>query len=79
MATDGLRTTGTIIQERLHGGQMWSRVLKRGQVLRLTDGEGGAAVAALFFNADEPLERYNLPDTLKARVPESNQDAQARS
>jgi urea carboxylase-associated protein 2 len=46
---------------------MWSRVLKRGQVLRLTDVEGGAAVAALFFNADEPLERYNMPDTLKAQ------------
>jgi uncharacterized protein YcgI (DUF1989 family) len=67
MATDGLRTTRKIIQERLHGGQMWSRVLRRGQVLRLTDLEGGASVAALFFNADDPLERYNMPDTLKAQ------------
>lgn len=53
--------------ESLRGGQMWSRVLKRGQVLKLTDVEGGAAVAALFFNADQPLERYNMPDTLKAQ------------
>jgi urea carboxylase-associated protein 2 len=53
--------------ETLRGGQMWSRVLKRGQVLRLTDVEGGAAVAALFFHADQPLERYNMPDTLKAQ------------
>lgn len=57
----------TIFQERLHGGQMWSRVLKRGQVLRITDVEGGASVAALFYNAEEPLERYNMPDTLKAQ------------
>ncbi len=66
MATsDG--TDGTIFEERLHGGQMWSRVLKRGQILRLTDVEGGASVAALFYNADDPLERYNMPDTLKAQ------------
>jgi urea carboxylase-associated protein 2 len=46
---------------------MWSRVLRPGQVLKLTDVEGGAAVAALFYNADQPLERYNMPDTLKAQ------------
>ena len=60
-------TTRKIFEERLRGGQMWSRVLKRGQILRLTDVEGGAAVAALFYNADDPLERYNMPDTLKAQ------------
>jgi len=37
-----------ILEEPLRGGQMWSRVLRRGQTLRLTDVEGGAAVAALF-------------------------------
>lgn len=56
-----------IHEERLRGGQMWSRVLRRGQILRLTDLEGGACVAALFYNADDPLERYNMPDTLKAQ------------
>ncbi|HYP76386.1 MAG TPA: urea amidolyase associated protein UAAP1 [Polyangiaceae bacterium] len=56
-----------LVDEPLRGGQMWSRVLKRGQVLRITDVEGGGAVAALLFNADRPLERYNMPDTLKAQ------------
>jgi uncharacterized protein len=56
-----------ILEEPLRGGQMWSRVLRRGQTLRLTDLEGGAAVAALFYNAEEPSERYNMPDTLKAQ------------
>jgi urea carboxylase-associated protein 2 len=56
-----------LLSEQLRGGQMWSRVLRRGQRLRLTDVEGGAAVAALFFNADDPSERYNMPDTLKAQ------------
>ena len=56
-----------ILEEPLRGGQMWSRVLGRGQTLRLTDLEGGAAVAALFYNAEELSERYNMPDTLKAQ------------
>ncbi len=57
----------TVLRESLRGGQMWSRVLRRGQRLRLVDVEGGSAVAALFFNADEHGERYNMPDTLKAQ------------
>ncbi|HYQ17612.1 MAG TPA: urea amidolyase associated protein UAAP1 [Polyangiaceae bacterium] len=56
-----------ILEEALRGGQMWSRILRRGQTLRLTDVEGGAAVAALFYNAEDPSERYNMPDTLKAQ------------
>jgi urea carboxylase-associated protein 2 len=56
-----------LVDETLRGGQMWSRVLKRGQLLRLTDVTGGASVAALLYNADQPLERYNMPDTLKAQ------------
>jgi urea carboxylase-associated protein 2 len=56
-----------VLEERLRGGQAWSRVLRRGQTLELTDLSGGASVAALFFNADEFGERYNMPDTLKAQ------------
>jgi uncharacterized protein len=46
---------------------MWSWVLKRGTSLRIIDTEGGANISALFLNADAPLERYNMPDTLKAQ------------
>jgi urea carboxylase-associated protein 2 len=56
-----------LLAEPLRGGQMWSRVLKRGQTLKLVDVEGGASVAALPYNADLLLERYNVPDTLKAQ------------
>jgi urea carboxylase-associated protein 2 len=54
-------------REQLRGGQMWSHVLRRGQRLRLIDVAGGASVAALFYNADQTSERYNMPDTLKAQ------------
>jgi urea carboxylase-associated protein 2 len=48
-------------------GATWSHVLKRGTALRLTDTEGGANVGAIFYNAANPSERYNMPDTLKAQ------------
>ena len=48
-------------------GGMWSSVIKRGKVLRLTDLEGGANVGMLLYNADHHLERYNMPDTLKGQ------------
>jgi uncharacterized protein len=63
----GLQPDRILLEESLLGGQMWSRVLRRGQALRLTDSVGGATPAALFYNAALPLERYNMPDTLKAQ------------
>jgi urea carboxylase-associated protein 2 len=57
----------TNLQETLRGGQAWSRRLSRHQRLRLRDLEGRACVSALFYNARDPIERYNMPDTLKAQ------------
>ena len=54
-------------EEELPAGTHTSLLLRRGTVLRLTDLEGGANVSALFFNHEERLERYNMPDTLKAQ------------
>ncbi len=51
--------------ETIPGGAYWSRVLDRGTTLRLVDLEGSRGVSALFFNADEPSERYNAADTVK--------------
>jgi urea carboxylase-associated protein 2 len=41
--------------------------MRRRQVLRLRDDDGTACVSALFFNAHDPIERYNMADTLKAQ------------
>ena len=54
-------------EEELRGGQTWSQVLDPGMALRFTDLHGGANVSCLFYNALEPSERYNMPDTLKAQ------------
>jgi uncharacterized protein len=54
-------------EETIQPGASWSHVLKRGTALRLTDVEGGANVGALFHNFECPVERLNVPDTLKAQ------------
>ncbi|SFT52719.1 hypothetical protein SAMN05192562_101683 [Kosakonia arachidis] len=53
--------------EILPGGGHLSFILKRGQILRMTDIEGGANVSLMMFNAHEKSERLNLPDTLKGQ------------
>jgi uncharacterized protein len=57
----------SVVSEALRGGQAWSRRLRRNQRLRLTDVTGRACVSALLYNARDPIERYNMPDTLKAQ------------
>ena len=56
-----------ILDEVLPPAASWSRVCRRGTALTLTDMEGGANVSALLYRASEPLERYCMPDTLKAQ------------
>lgn len=56
-----------LFEELVPGGAMWSWVLRRHDVLRLTDVEGGANASLLLYNRELLLERYNMPDTLKAQ------------
>ncbi len=57
-----------IIQaDTLSSGKHWSFVVRRNTRLRLTDVDGGANVAMLFYNPQNLTERYNAPDTLKCQ------------
>jgi urea carboxylase-associated protein 2 len=51
----------------LPAGRAWSHGVRRGDGLRLTAQEDGAHVAVLLYAAGDPLERYCMPDTLKAQ------------
>lgn len=51
----------------LQPGEHWSAVLRRGVCLRLTALAAGANVAAMLYNYECPVERYNMADTLKAQ------------
>ena len=62
-----LNLVSALYSETVPGGGHASFVLKRGQLLRVTDIEGGGNVSLLLFNADQLSERLNLPDTLKGQ------------
>ena len=65
--TASLSLRPTLYEELVPGGGHTSFVLKRGQLLRITDLEGGANVSLLLLSAAEKSERLNLPDTLKCQ------------
>lgn len=67
MQTDTPASGAPVRSELVPGACHWSVELARGYALRLTDVEGGANCAALFYNARNHLERYNMADTLKAQ------------
>lgn len=56
----------TLYAETIPGGAMWSMRIPRQRRIRLTALDAGANVSALLYNADQPLDRLNIPDTLKA-------------
>ena len=56
-----------LYETRIEGGKHWSLSVSRGTLIRITDIAGGANVGMLFYNPQNPLERYNAPDTLKCQ------------
>lgn len=48
-------------------GDYFLATIKRGQVLRLVDLEGNQAADVLFYNAEDPSERYSAMDTIRAQ------------
>jgi len=67
MTTANIPAERIVHSELLPGARNWSFIVRRGYALRIIDLKGGANVSALFYNASEKLERYNMADTLKAQ------------
>src|SRR4051812_34020975 len=42
----------------------WSRVVRKGQTIRILDLEGNQAVDCILYNASDPAERYSAADTV---------------
>ena len=59
--------TPLLWEDEIPGGTHWSGVLRRGVTLRLVAQADDANLAALFYSREQPLERYNMADTLKAQ------------
>jgi urea carboxylase-associated protein 1 len=64
-AKNGLDPASAIYDHTIPAQRGWSRVVTRGQTLRIIDCQGQQAVDALFYRADDPAERYSAQDTLR--------------
>ena len=56
-----------LFSELVPGGAHWSYVLPRGTTLRIVALEASANFSVVIYSAREKLERYNMPDSLKAQ------------
>ncbi len=54
-----------LFDQVVESGAGFTRVIARGQTLRIVDLEGNQAVDTLFYNAADPLERYSAVDTVR--------------
>mgnify|MGYP001817193607 FL=1 len=52
-------------RETVLAGDYFIHVVKRGQTFRILDLEGNQAADTLFYNADDPAERYSAIDTIR--------------
>jgi uncharacterized protein len=55
-------------QHDVPGGAGWALILPRAAQLRLEAMSDGASASMLIFAARDPIERLNVPDTLKAQM-----------
>jgi hypothetical protein len=61
-------TADTVVwDEVIAAGGYAERQLDRGACLRLTDLKGDGCISLLVFNAERPVERLNIADTLKVQ------------
>ena len=52
-------------REQVPAGDYFLKVVKKGETLRILDLEGNQAADTLFYNADDPAERYSAMDTVR--------------
>jgi len=53
------------LNEVVPAGAYWMKVVRKGEILRITDLEGNQAADTLFYNADNTAERYHANNTLR--------------
>ena len=54
-----------VTREIVQAGDYYMKVVKKGQTFRILDIEGNQAADTLFYNADDPSERYSAVDTIR--------------
>ncbi|HEY9050222.1 MAG TPA: urea amidolyase associated protein UAAP2 [Gammaproteobacteria bacterium] len=54
-----------VYREIVPAGDYFMKVVKKGQTFRILDLEGNQAADTLFYNANDPSERYSAMDTIR--------------
>lgn len=65
MSVAAATATATAHRETVPAKGRWSRRLEKGQTLEIIDTHGQQAVDFLCYGADLPLDRINIPNTIK--------------
>ncbi|MBC6904184.1 urea carboxylase-associated family protein [Saccharophagus sp. K07] len=60
-----LNAENAVLREVVRAGDYWLKEIKKGQTFRILDLEGNQAADTLFYNADDPSERYSATDTVR--------------
>jgi uncharacterized protein len=60
-----LRAEDAVDREIVPAGDYYMKVVKAGQTFRILDLEGNQAADTLFYNANDPSERYSAVDTIR--------------
>jgi len=60
-----LKPENAISSDTVDAGDYFFKVLKAGETLRILDLEGNQAADTLFYNANNPAERYSATDTIR--------------
>ena len=60
-----LEPGNALFRETVGAGDYFIRRLEAGETMRILDLEGNQAADTLFYNADEPSERYSAMDTIR--------------
>ncbi len=60
-----LNSENAIFREQVAAGDYFMKVVTQGQTFRILDLEGNQAADTLFYNANDPAERYSAVDTIR--------------
>jgi hypothetical protein len=62
-----IKSENVVLKEILPSSVKWSKIIKRGQTVRLKALGENASLSAMFYNASNVAERFNSADTVKVQ------------
>lgn len=62
-----IKSENIVLKEILPSSVKWSKIIKRGQTVRLKALGENASLSAMFYNASNVAERFNSADTVKVQ------------